>query len=169
MQATVERGLTACAGFRGDSSLSTWLHRIMWNLAVDQSRRDAHELLVDDVEAHWRDDRYSVDPHAVVERSLDADSLREALVRLPFIYRSALVLHDSLGWTHPLIAERLGITEVGSRQRVHRGRLLLVTALADADVRHRLLEGNTMTCWDARVQGSDYLDDELDEAARHAL
>ncbi|MDO8392378.1 MAG: sigma-70 family RNA polymerase sigma factor [Actinomycetota bacterium] len=169
VQDTVLRGLHHCLEFRGDSTLATWLHRIMWHLAVDQSRHSRHELLVDEVEDRWRDDHYSLDPQAVTERATDAESLREALVRLPFIYRSALVLHDSLGWPHQEIADRLEITVANSKQRVHRARMLLVTALHDAPARERATKGVGMRCWDAREQVSDYLDGALDAAARRGL
>lgn len=169
VQETALRGLHSCGTFRGDSSLGTWLHRIMWHLAVDHSRHGRHELLVDEVEDRWRDDHYSLDPHTVLERATDADSLREALVRLPFIYRSALVLHDSLGWPHQEIADRLEITVANSKQRVHRARMLLVTALHEAPAREQATKGVGMRCWDAREQVSDYLDGALDEAARRSL
>jgi len=169
VQDTVLRGLRSCESFRNEASLSTWLHRIMWHLAVDQSRHAAHELLVDEVEDRWRDDQYSLDPHTVVERAHDAEALREALVRLPFIYRSTLVLHDSLGWPHQQIAARLGISVANSKQRVHRARMLLVTALDQAPEREQATKGAAMRCWDAREQVSDYLDGALDEAARRRL
>ncbi|MDO8364590.1 MAG: sigma-70 family RNA polymerase sigma factor [Actinomycetota bacterium] len=168
VQDTFARALQARSSFRGDAGLHTWLHRIMWNLAIDRTRRQGRELLVGEVEDRWRDDQYSVDPHAVIQRAGDADDLREALIRLPFIYRSAVVLHDSLGWPHHEIAERLGISVANAKQRVHRGRMLLTTALADgAERAHR--KGAGMRCWDAREQVSDYLDGALAAPERAAL
>jgi RNA polymerase sigma-70 factor, ECF subfamily len=61
VQATVARALARAAGFRGESSLATWLHRILHNLAVDEARR-SHEQpsedLAEAVEAMWREDDY---------------------------------------------------------------------------------------------------------------
>lgn len=169
VQETVLRAVERRGTFRGDSSPATWLHRILWNLAIDQARRGDRELLVADVEDRWRDDRFFTSPAVVAEQAADADRLRDALVRLPFIYRSAVVLHDSLGWTHPEIGERLGITVDTAKQRVHRGRMLLTTALAEAAERRHATKGASMRCWDARTQVGDYLDGALDAHAAAQL
>lgn len=166
---TVVRSLQARSSFRGEASVRTWLHRIMWNLAVDRSRQGSRELLVDEVEDRWRDDTYTVDPVVVSEQAADADRLRDALVRLPFIYRSAVVLHDSLGWTHAEIADRLEISVDNAKQRVHRGRMLLTSALAEEAGRQAALKGVVMKCWDAREQVGDYLDGTLPAPAASQL
>ena len=168
VQETAVRGLRSCHGFRGDSSLSTWLHRIMWNLAIDATRRSERELLVAEVEELWQADSYHLDPHVVAERAADGEQVRAALVRLPFIYRAAVVLHDSLGWSHAEIADRLDISEANSKQRVHRGRMLLATALADVGDRPPTPVG-TLNCWSAREQVSDYIDGALAPHAASAL
>ena len=62
---------------------------------------------MDDVEDRRRDDAYTVDPAAVVERAEDRVELEDALVRLPFAHRAVPVLHDLEGWTVRSIAERL--------------------------------------------------------------
>jgi hypothetical protein len=82
------------------------------------------------VEERWRDDGYSVDAAAVVERAQTRAELEDALVRLPFIYRAAVLLHDVEEWTMAEIAERLGIDLPAAKQRLRRGRMMLVTALA---------------------------------------
>ena len=169
VQETVLRAVERRGTFRGEAAPATWLHRILWNLAIDRARRADRELLVADVEAHWRDDHYAVDPAAVAEQAADTDRLRDALVRLPFIYRSAVVLHDSLGWTHPEIADRLRISVDNAKQRVHRGRMLLTTALAEAAERRTVTKGESMRCWDARTRVGDYLDGVLDAGAAAEL
>ena len=69
---TLVKALERCRSFRGDSGLSTWLHRILHNLAVDHFRRASREVPADDiasqVEAKWREDDYTVDAAAVVGR-----------------------------------------------------------------------------------------------------
>jgi len=62
--------------FRGDSTPGTWLRRILHNAAVDRARRIRRELLVADVEGDWRDDAFSVDSEAVLERGETARSSR---------------------------------------------------------------------------------------------
>jgi RNA polymerase sigma-70 factor (ECF subfamily) len=161
VQETFVRGFEHRARFRGESSEATWLRRILHNLAVDRARRSSHEVLVDEVEEKWRDDAYTVDAGAVVEHAETREDLEDGLVRLPFIYRSAVVLHDIEGWTMREVAETMGIDLPAAKQRLRRGRMMLVTALAGATERRVVLEGVPLRCWDARRRISDYLDDEL--------
>lgn len=109
VQETFVRAYEHQATFRGEASAGTWLRRILHNLAVDRARRSEREVLVDEVKDRWRDDSYSVDAAAVVERAETREELEDALVRLPFIYRSAVVLHDVEGWTMTDVAATQGI------------------------------------------------------------
>ncbi len=157
------------ASFRGDSSPATWLRRILHNLAIDRARRGGHEVLVEEVEERWRDDAYTVDSEAVIERAQTRAELEDALLRLPFIYRIVVVLHDVEGWTVAQIADALALGLPAAKQRLRRGRAALVTALARGAERREALEGVPLSCWQARCNVSDYLDDELDEETRAAL
>lgn len=157
------------ASFRGDASPLTWLRRILHNAAVDRFRKQEREDLVDAVERAWQEDRYTVDGDAVVERALDRATLEDAVVHLPYTYRSALLLHDVEGWTGAEVAEAQGISLALAKQRIRRGRMALVSELARAHERRRALDGVVLRCWDARRLVSDYLDDELDTSARSAL
>lgn len=169
VQETFVRALARLDSFRGDADVRTWLHRILYHAAVDRARRSSRELLVDEVEAAWRDDAYTVDPAAVVARAAERDELEDALVRLPFHYRSAVVLHDLVGWTVGEIAAELQIGLPAAKQRLRRGRMLLTTALAEGAERRRALEGVPMRCWDARRLVSDYLDGELGPEQRRGV
>ena len=167
VQETLTRAIERAGTFRGEASLATWLHRIAYHLAVDHSRRD-REVPTDEiaelVEARWREDSYTVDAAVVVARAETRAELEDALIRLPVIYRAAVVLHDADGLTVAQIAE---ITEIGlpaAKQRLRRGRMMLVTALARAAERDVARRGVPMRCWDARSQVSDYLDGLLDAA-----
>ena len=164
VQETFVRAFEKRGSFRGESSAGTWLRRILHNLAVDRARRSGREVLVDEVEDKWRDDAYTVDAAAVVERAETREELEDALVRLPFIYRSAVVLHDVEGWTMTDVAQTQGIGLPAAKQRLRRGRMMLVTALASAAERRAALEGVPLRCWDARRRISEYLDRELEPA-----
>lgn len=166
VQETFARAFEQRSRFRGESSEATWLRRILHNLAVDSARRSSHEVLVDEVEGKWRDDAYTVDSSTVVERAETREALEDGLVRLPFIYRSAVVLHDVEGWSMREVAETMGIDLSAAKQRLRRGRMMLVTALAGAADRRAVLEGVPLRCWDARRLVSDYFDDELPHAQR---
>ena len=179
VQETVTRGLARVDQFRADSSLATWLHRIMHNLAVDAARR-RHEIPVGDLlrepdddvrelEVKWRDDAYTVDSEVVIERAETREELLDGLARLPFIYRSAVVLHDAEGFTAAELATVQEIALPAAKQRIRRGRMMLVSALAASSERREVLKGVPMRCWDARSKVSDYLDDELSQDERAVL
>ena len=166
-QETVIRALEQAVSFQGRSSLATWLHRIAHNLAVDAARRDREvpvEEIADEVEARWRDDSYTVDAAEVVARSETREELEDALIRLPVIYRAAVVLHDADGLTVSEIADIAQVALPAAKQRLRRGRMMLVSALAAGAERREALEGVPMRCWDARRQVSDYLDGLLTQA-----
>ena len=169
---TLVRALEKSGSYRGDSSLATWLHRILHNIAVDRFRRQ-REFATDDigaqVEARWRDDSYTVDAATVVARAETAEELRDALVHLPFDQRSAVVLHDAHGLTNQQIAEIQGVSLPAAKQRLRRGRMMLVSSLADGAERREALHGVPLRCWDARSKVSEYLDDELPQPDRALL
>jgi RNA polymerase sigma-70 factor, ECF subfamily len=169
VQDTVLRALERADQFRGDASLRTWLHRIAHNIAVDRARRRAREVVVDDVEERWRADDYTVEAVEIVERAAVRDELEDALVRLPDLYRTAVILHDVEGWTSAQIADAVGIGLPAAKQRLRRGRMALVSALAAGAERREALDGTPMRCWDARRLVSEYLDRELDEPRARAV
>lgn len=174
VQDTVLRGLERGESFRGESSLATWLHRLMHHRFVDlaRARRDQpvdEDTLADAVEARWRLDEYTVDAQTVVERSELADQLRDALVRLPAAYRSAVVLHDVEGWTAAQVGAVQDVSLAAAKQRVRRGRMMLVSALAGSTERREALKGVPMRCWSARAKVGDYLDGELGSDERAVL
>lgn len=162
VQETFARALERRAQFRGQAAPATWLRRILHNLAIDRARRGARELLVEEVEDLWRNDAYTVDPEAVAMRAESRHELEDALVRLPFIYRAAVILHDVEGWTVREIADASGIDLPAAKQRLRRGRMMLVTALARGDERRAALQGVPLSCWDARQHVSDYLNGDVD-------
>ena len=164
VQETLLRALQRAGSYRGDASLATWLHRILHNLAVDVSRRDREDATEDvarEVEERWRSNSYTVDAATVVERAETREELEDALVRLPVIYRTAVVLHDAEGMTVAQIADIQGVALPAAKQRLRRGRMMMVDALAQGRERREALRGVPLRCWDARSKVSDYLDDEL--------
>jgi len=121
------------------------------------------------VEAAWQDDRYSVAPDRVLERAELRDELEDALARLPVIYRVTVVLHDVLGWTAVEIARAMSTGLPATKQRLRRGRMLLVSALAEDDERRLASLAQPLRCWRARRHVSAYLDGELDRVTRVAV
>ncbi len=161
VQDTLVRAMERADGFRGESSVATWLHRIAHHLAIDASRRRVREVDVEAVEQRWADDEYTLDEAAFAEQSLDRVDLEDALVHLPFVYRSVVLLHDVEGWTAREIAEATGAGLPATKQRLRRGRMAMVSELGRSAERRAALGGVPLRCWDARRLVSDYLDGEL--------
>ena len=156
---------------RDDAPIGPWLNRILVNLVIDRSRArtDVRELAVADIEARWHDDDYSVDPEKVIARAELRDELEDALVRLPAGYRTVVVLHDVVGWPVSAIADALRIGLPAAKQRLRRGRMMLVSALAEGDPKRAASLAQPMHCWQARRHISAYLDDEVDSDTRAAV
>lgn len=116
--------------FRGESSLSTWLHRLAMNLCLDhlRSKRAKTDQLTDSLDADARGNRLESGGRAgesIVER-LD---LERAIAQLPESYRAAFLLHDVQGFEHGEVGRILGIAEGTSKSLLHKARLRLRTLL----------------------------------------
>lgn len=169
---TCVRALERAETFRGDARLATWLHRILHNLAVDHARQRREypsDMVAEEVERRWHDNNYTVDASVVVARAETAQELRDALIRLPYTHRAAVVLHDSEGLTSAEIAEVFGIGLPAAKQRLRRGRMMLVSALAAGAERREDVRGLPLTCWEARQHVSDYLDGDVEPTVAGAL
>lgn len=116
------RGWRALPKFRGDARFSTWIYRITVNTASSLRARAARRRTerLDDLvhEPHAR----GISPERAGEISELRPRLHDALRALPRDTRAVVVLKDVYGWSHPEIAEDLGITVTASKVRLHRGR-----------------------------------------------
>jgi RNA polymerase sigma-70 factor, ECF subfamily len=116
--------------FRGESAVTTWLHRIVVNASLDLLRRrpgrsvswsgDPQELPVPAQRAAGGDPAGS-------DTRLDVDT---ALRMLPPPQRAALVLVDMLGYPVSEAAVILGVSEGTVKSRCARGRAKLVPYLS---------------------------------------
>lgn len=131
-QEALIRAWRALPGFRGDSRLSTWLHRITVNTAWTHKERAG------------RHQSSSIDDHVEVSAPMGADHpemageilelrgrLRMALDGLPDSQREVVVLKDIYGWSHAEIAETMGISVTAAKVRLHRARARLARALEE--------------------------------------
>ena len=116
--------------FRGESAVTTWLHRIVVNAALDLlRRRSAHSVGwsgdPDDlpVTEPWQ----ATDSAAVTESRLDVDA---AMRMLPPPQRAALVLVDMLGYPVADVSAILGVSEGTVKSRCARGRARLLPYLS---------------------------------------
>lgn len=107
--------------FRGDSAVTTWLHRIIVNACLDRLRRLRPTAELPEYELP--DSR---DQHASTEVRLD---IEEALARLPEGQRAALVLVDMHAVPVAEAALILGVAEGTIKSRCARGRAALAQLL----------------------------------------
>lgn len=115
--------------FRGDSAVTTWLHRIVVNAALDRiRRRAARPTAGGDEEVLDSLNRGSIsDPAGATDTSMD---VMAALRRLPPDQQAALVLVDMLGYPIADAAEVLGVSEGTVKSRAARGRARLLPRLS---------------------------------------
>jgi RNA polymerase sigma-70 factor (ECF subfamily) len=118
--------------FRGDSAVTTWLHRIVVNAALDRMRRRAarpaaHGQDEEVLDALATSGRPLSDPSGSTDTSLD---VRAALRTLVPDQQAALVLVDMLGYSVADAAEVLGVSEGTVKSRAARGRAKLLPRLA---------------------------------------
>ena len=121
--------------WRGESALSTWIHRLAVNLVLTrmrtEQRRLAHEMGdgergMSNATEHER----SMPDVAVKPRAIeDAIDLENAIAALPRGARTVFVLHDVEGFQHDEIAKMTGTAEGTCRAQLHRARKLLMEAL----------------------------------------
>lgn len=107
--------------FRGESAVTTWLHRIIVNASLDRLRRRRPTTELPEYELPDRHDH-----HASTEVRLD---IEEALARLPDGQRAALVLVDMHAVPVAEAAEILGVAEGTIKSRCARGRAALAEHL----------------------------------------
>jgi RNA polymerase sigma-70 factor (ECF subfamily) len=117
--------------FRGESAVTTWLHRIVVNACLDLLRRQAARpatsgLAADTVDAL----AYAAHGPAPAADSDTALDVTAALGGLPPDQRAALVLVDMLGYPVADAAAVLGISEGTVKSRCARGRARLLPRLA---------------------------------------
>lgn len=169
IQETLTRAWSRREQLRAGDRVGPWLNRILVNLVIDRSRARRDELDLESVEGRWQDDHYSVDPVRALERVEAKDALEDGLARLPAGYRVVVVLHDAADWPVREIAEALDIGLPAAKQRLRRGRMMLVSALDDSDPRRHASLAQPMRCWQARSHISAYLDEELEPEHRQAI
>ena len=115
--------------FRGESSLSTWLHRIAITVTSNGMRK-VRRLRSRESEI---DPDFPAGPGAGGAQSGEPDlriRLAAAIDALPEIYRTTLVMHDIEGYTHTEIASILGVPEGTCKSRLSVARGQLRRALA---------------------------------------
>jgi RNA polymerase sigma-70 factor (ECF subfamily) len=109
-------------GFRGQSALMTWLHRVTVNQVLMHFRRKAarpREVSCDTETA------VEIEALSAVKNVAGAPArveLEKAIAELPPGYRLVLVMHDVQGYEHGEIARAAGISVGTSKSQLHKAR-----------------------------------------------
>lgn len=115
--------------FRGDSSFSTWLHRVTVNIVLMKFRKKKHEEV--SLEEYTDCDEESPSPRQFGEAdlrltgSVDRIHLQRAIDQLPPGFKSIFILHDIQGYKHQEIGEILGCSAGNSKSQLHKARMRL--------------------------------------------
>jgi RNA polymerase sigma-70 factor (ECF subfamily) len=114
----------AAARFRGDSAVTTWLHRIVVNACLDRLRRHrAHPTVP------LPEDQPGREPVAPAADHDTVLAVRAALAELATDQRTAIVLVDLQGYSVAEAAEILEVAEGTVKSRCARGRARLALLL----------------------------------------
>jgi RNA polymerase sigma-70 factor (ECF subfamily) len=120
------------ATFRGQSALRTWIYRIVINQARNRQRwwrrrRRADQVSLDDHLQQFGDMESTTDvlPDRLLASKETASRIWQALDRLPFDQRTALVLREVDGLRYEEIAFSLGVAVGTVKSRLTRARQAL--------------------------------------------
>jgi RNA polymerase sigma factor (sigma-70 family) len=128
------------ASFRGDSSLQTWLTRIVLNEAHERLRRNRPTVDVEQIEAAQLDpgrvvmfpgSQANADPVAVFAREQIRHLLERAIDDLPEAFRLVFVLREIEECSVDETATALDLRPETVKTRLHRARRLLRASLQD--------------------------------------
>jgi RNA polymerase sigma-70 factor, ECF subfamily len=124
------------ATFRGESSFSTWMHRLVVNVVLMNLRKKKPAGAALEGAPSGREEapprEYGAED-ARLQGVIDRITIIRALERLPEDYRAAILLHDVEGYKHAEIV-RLRSHSVGtSKSQLHRARLMLRRFLGESE------------------------------------
>lgn len=126
--------------FRGESAFSTWLYRLVVNVALVRFRKKSLwvgsldcDNVLDEETGNSRESFGSLD--TALTNAIDRLSLEIAVGQLPEGFRTVFVLHDVEGYEHNEIARILGVAEGTSKSQLHKARVRLRDLLERGRIR----------------------------------
>ena len=141
VQETYARAFRSWRSFQPGTNLRAWLFRILTNLNIDRGRReqrtpDTRPIEEGDYFLYNKLEEVAPveDADRVVER-LSQDSIVQALAEVPHDFRDVIVLVDIGDFSYQDAAQILDIPIGTVMSRLHRGRRILKSELAEEAVR----------------------------------
>lgn len=126
-QETFLKAYSSIDGFRGESSVATWLTKIAVRCCLDmlRARQDTVDI----------DDEYNLaaeeTTESVSEKNARISQVRRAVAMLPKEMRTMVVLRDIEGYSYEEIAKMLRISEGTVKSRIFRAREKLRKILSE--------------------------------------
>jgi RNA polymerase sigma-70 factor, ECF subfamily len=122
--------------FRGESSFSSWLYRLTFNVVLMKLRKKRHtEISIDEPAdpsgEYSKPLRELGGPDRRISGMLDHVNLGKAIDQLADGYREVFILHDVEGYEHREIAKILGFSIGNSKSQLFKARLRLRSLLRE--------------------------------------
>jgi RNA polymerase sigma-70 factor (ECF subfamily) len=134
LQETLFAAARTLHGFRGASSVSTWLYAIARSFCIKRRRRSAFAPEVVSLEAEAQHAGWARDQAPDPERRLAEHEVRAALeaaiAALEPAYREVLLLRDVEGLSAAEVARITGLSVAAVKSRLHRARVAVRDRLA---------------------------------------
>lgn len=132
-QEAMLRVFRALKDFKGQSSFSTWLYRIVTNVCLDELRRRKNDKYVsldstiqtDSGELHAELCSDKETPESVYEQVEQREIIKRAIRELNEEYRSVIVLRDVQGFSYEEISKMLDCSLGTVKSRINRARTML--------------------------------------------
>jgi RNA polymerase sigma-70 factor (ECF subfamily) len=119
--------------FRGESSLSTWLTRIVINIALARVRKNTRRAEIIPLESAMPDENWPTEAEAPDASAMRADVrrlLEQQIDALPDVFRTVFMLRELEEMSVEEASVALGIPEATVRSRHFRARSMLREALS---------------------------------------
>lgn len=119
--------------FKGQSSFSTWLYRIVTNVCLDELRKRKNEKYIsmdssiqtEEGELHLELCSDKETPEIAYERTEQMELIKNAIRNLSEEYRSVIVLRDIQGFSYEEISNMLDCSLGTVKSRINRARNML--------------------------------------------
>jgi RNA polymerase sigma-70 factor (ECF subfamily) len=119
-----------------EQPFDAWFRTVMIRSAIDHYRKNKSNISFSDIEA-----AYEIGGDDLILDRLSAEEIMDVVQLLPPSYRTAFSLYVVDGYTHPEIAEMLGINEGTSRSNLAKARIklqeLLINRISKGSINQR--------------------------------
>ena len=114
--------------YRGEGSFEGWARRVFVTTSLDalKKKKIQYSDLDEDISIAAKD--------TTIHDKLNLDHLMKIITKLPHGYRTIINLHIIENYSHKEIGEMLGISESGSKSKLHQAKNYLKNILPQAEI-----------------------------------